>query len=129
MLIDTAGRRATEDPIESAAIAAGGDQTGGADLVLIVLDRSMPLGEFEHSVLSAHPDAIRIANKVDQPATWDASVVNAIEMAARQGTGIERLERAIREHFRCGDDVLDRPRWWTTRQHRIIARSMADRAV
>jgi tRNA modification GTPase len=129
MLIDTAGRRATEDPIESAAIAAGGEQTSGADLVLIVLDRSMPLGEFERGLLSAHPDAVAIANKADRIAAWAASTVNGIELIATQGSGVERLERAIREHFQCADDIPDRPRWWTTRQRRIIAQSITDRAV
>jgi tRNA modification GTPase len=124
MLIDTAGRRATDDPIESAAIAAGNEQVGGADLVLVVLDRSAPLGPFERDLLSAHPRSIRIANKSDQPAAWGGKSMNAIETVATKGIGIERLQRNIREHFECSDDALDRPRCWTSRQLQIVARSI-----
>jgi tRNA modification GTPase len=126
MVIDTAGRRATDDTIETAAIAAGNQQVGEADLVLIVLDRSTPLGPFERDLMSAHPNAVRIANKADQPPAWIASTVDAIETVATKGSGIEQLQRTIRERFDCAGDAIDRPRCWTARQRSIVARSIED---
>ena len=84
MLVDTPGRRETNDPIESAAIAASGAQIGGADLVIAVLDRSTPVDASERRLVESFPDAIRVANKADLPAVWDAAAMAAIAITAHE---------------------------------------------
>jgi tRNA modification GTPase len=123
-LIDTAGLRATDDPIEIAAIAAGREEVGAADLVLLVLDRSSLLKQSERDLLLSHPNAVRIANKSDRPPAWVASEINAIEISASMGTGMKGLREAICRHFQCNNVALDRPHCFTERQIQYIARSL-----
>jgi small GTP-binding protein len=113
-LVDTPGIRATDDDIEGTAIVTGRAQAAAADLVVMVLDRSSPLGEDERALLAEHPDAIRIANKADGPAAWtDAAVLPTV---ATTGVGVPSLAAAIRRRFHCDDLNPNRPRWWTGRQ-------------
>jgi small GTP-binding protein len=70
LLLDTTGQRITNDAIEAAAIENSRDQIREADLVIIVLDRSETL---DRSLIDAHPQAIIVANKSDQPPAWNAS--------------------------------------------------------
>jgi small GTP-binding protein len=120
MLIDTPGRRATDDPIESAAITAGNEQVQSADLVLIVLDQSIPLSSAEHELLRNFPHSIRVANKSDRAPAWDASSINAISTVATNGNGFEQLRQAIQQRFECDDNNIDRPRCWTPRQRQSL---------
>jgi small GTP-binding protein len=121
-LLDTPGVRATDDPTEAAAIGAAGERTRSADLVVLVLDRSMALGEDERGLMAAHPDAVVVANKADVPAAWDSE---ALPTVAITGEGIARLRAAIRRRFGCEAIDPDRPRWWTERQRTILERAIA----
>ncbi len=125
-LVDTPGVRATGDAIEAAAIVGGRAQAAAADLAVVVLDRSLSLGDDERALLAAHPNAIRVANKADVPAAWE--LADALPTAATVGTGVPAVAAAIRERFRCGHVDPDRPRWWTARQverlERIISRGV-----
>ncbi len=72
LLLDTPGQRITNDAIEAAAIENSRDPIREADLVIIVLDRSQPL---DRSLIDAHPQAILVANKSDQPPAWNAATL------------------------------------------------------
>jgi len=90
-LADTAGLRPTVDPIEATGIALARARQRAADLVLVVLDRSEPRTAADAEVLADHPDALRVANKSDLPAAWDAQLLGALPISAQTGDGIERL--------------------------------------
>ena len=51
-LVDTAGLRTTTDVVEQEGVKRSNDQISSADLILLLLDSSMPLGDALESVLS-----------------------------------------------------------------------------
>ncbi len=91
-LADTAGLRATADPIEAAGIDRARASQRRADLVVLVLDRSEPLADQDHALLAEYPDAMVVANKADLPGVWDRG---GPVVSAERGDGIEALIAAI----------------------------------
>lgn len=120
MLIDTPGQREATDPIERLAIEQSGRQITAADLVLLVLDPTQPLEPAQSVLLGRHSEAVRILNKSDRPAVWDAGGIDAIPTVATEGQGIDALRAAIRRHFGCEAVVPAHPRWWTMRQRDVL---------
>lgn len=116
MLIDTPGARETADPIERAAQAGSAPQVNAAELVIVVLDRSLAMTDHERSLLAEYPSAIIVANKADRPAAWDSTHVNAIGTIATEDAGVEPLRRAILAYFGCENFDIHRPRLWPDAQ-------------
>ena len=96
-LVDTAGLRATTDAVEQEGVKRSNDQISSADLILLVLDSSMPLGGALESVLRSLRDyrdrMILITNKTDilspefeKAAFTDFDAV-AISCVTRHGIG------------------------------------------
>src|SRR5262249_52036087 len=79
---DTAGLRETDHPIEAAGIAGARAAHAQADLVLLVLDRSMPLEQTHRELLTAYEKALVVANKCDLPAAWSAEELGALRVSA-----------------------------------------------
>ena len=123
VLVDTAGFRNTNDPIEADAIAAGQRRGRTADLTVVVLDRSRPLDADAVAALAAHPTALRVANKADAPPAWHDD--GAIATVATMGVGIDVVRRAICRNFGCQTIDPARPRWWTERQRAYLQRVIA----
>jgi tRNA modification GTPase len=94
-LADTAGLRATLDPIEFEGVTQARARQHAADLVVVVLDRSEPLDELDRGVLLTHPEGLVVANKSDLPAVWDDPTIGALAVSAERGDGVEELVRAI----------------------------------
>jgi small GTP-binding protein len=118
MLMDTPGVRETSDAIERVAIERSAVEVKGADLVVLVLDASQPLGAEAQRLLNAYPDAIRVWNKADLAAAAPREGVSTI---ATRGAGTDMLRKEIRKRF--GLEAFDesKARWWTEEQ-RIAAR-------
>jgi small GTP-binding protein len=112
ILIDTPGERATDDPLEAAAIAASRDQIRQADLVIRLLDATSP----EKKIL---PGEMAVVNKCDLPAAWDWGSTDALKISTLSGEGISELRKKILAHFGITNDI-HRPRWWTDCQRRIL---------
>ena len=98
-LADTAGLRATTDPIEAEGVALARGRQRAADLVLVVLDRSGPLTDLDRAVLGEHPGAAVVANKSDLPTAWDEAEVGALPVSAERGDGVERLIEAVADRL------------------------------
>ena len=94
-LADTAGLRTSTDPIEAAGVERARAVQQGADLVLLVLDRSEALTDADRALIAARPDALRLANKADLPAAWDATEMGSRPISAERGDGIEGLVAEI----------------------------------
>ncbi len=95
-LIDTAGLRRTEDPVERIGVQRARDAVSGARLVLAVLDGSRPLTEEDDAVLAAAAEAedrIILQSKSDLPPVWTRA--DAIPVSALTGDGIADLEAAV----------------------------------
>ena len=91
-LSDTAGLRETNDPIEAAGVAMAEDRQGKADLVVIVLDRSVPLTNEDRGLGRRYPGALTVANKIDLAPAWEFDGLN---LSAERGDGVDALGREI----------------------------------
>jgi small GTP-binding protein len=120
MLIDTPGQRETADEIEQAAIARSRPRIAQAQCVVLVLDATRPLEPEQLPLLQAHPNAIRVANKCDQPWAWETPGIGAIRTVATTGDGLDELRRVIAGRFGCCEVVAGKARWWTERHKRVL---------
>lgn len=101
-LADTAGIRATDDPVEQAGVDLARKRLASAQLILVVLDRSEPLDQEDLALLSGLQErpAIAVLNKSDLPPQWEESslhglVSRTVEISARTGEGAQSLVDAI----------------------------------
>ena len=107
-LLDTAGIRATTDPVEQLGIARSRDALASADLVLLLFDLSQGWSEEDQVLFSLIPEGVpclRVGNKADLPLKAEllAEVTSAsvadVSLSAVTGDGEEALVRAVLE--RC----------------------------
>src|SRR5437867_2156160 len=122
-LFDTAGVHATEDPVEQEGIRRSLTAMELAELLLIVLDGSMPLAQDDHELLARHRDKKRLVviNKTDLPSRIDSSTFTVLEhddppctvvrVSAKTGNGLDDLRdrlRAmmLRADFEPGESVV-----------------------
>jgi tRNA modification GTPase len=103
-LIDTAGLDDSDQEIERAGMERARVKIEHADIVLLVLDASLPLDQADHAVagLLAHKNFITVINKTDLPSAWRpeklASLLpsaGTVAVSALNHTGIEQLKQAI----------------------------------
>jgi tRNA modification GTPase len=115
-LLDTAGLRRTDDPVESLGVQRARDAAQEAALVLAVLDGSTPLTREDEGVLAAAqaaPRAIILQSKADLPIQWTQT--DAISVSAKTGQGLDTLEKAVADLFppdtgTAPGEVLTNPR-------------------
>ena len=99
-LIDTAGIRKTDDPIEKIGIEKSIEKLNEAELVLLVLDQSQELSSEDRELLDKTKNKTRIiiANKSDLPKLF-GDVENAIDISSLNGEGIDELKERIKSIF------------------------------
>jgi tRNA modification GTPase len=92
-LLDSAGIRNSDEPLESAGIQRARAAIGQSDWQLVVLDRSQPLTDEDEAILRSCPRPIVVVNKTDLPAAWDhaARFPDSQPTSALAGTGIAKL--------------------------------------
>jgi tRNA modification GTPase len=97
-LLDTAGERETDDPIEAAGLALAAELVADVDLVIVVLRaRSGGPDAVEADLLARTADRRRVVvvNRVDEGAPAGAPA-GAIWTSAATGEGIDALRSAVR---------------------------------
>lgn len=106
-LVDTAGLRRTESPVERAGLERAGELAREADLVLFVVGGDAPLSDEERQAadeLSAERTLV-VVNKDDLPRVepWPGTeLADRFEVAAvsaRTGVGLEALAARLRERL------------------------------
>jgi tRNA modification GTPase len=101
-LVDTAGVRETEDMVEREGIKRTRAAQDEADLLLVVLDGSVPLTNDDRALLNAVRDRkhVVVLNKVDLADTLDmrAGIMGhpVYVISAKTGVGIEMVKSALR---------------------------------
>jgi tRNA modification GTPase len=98
-----------------------------ADIVLLVLDNSQPVQEFNEQLLEkiGNKKIFTVLNKSDLPAQFDAGrlpeiLLNTVQISAKEGTGIERLSEKIIKTIGAADFDLREPVCFTTRQENLL---------
>ena len=103
-LVDTAGIRPTADLVERIGVERAREMTTQADLILMMLDRSLPLTDEDRQVFDLLADraAIILVNKTDLPAIWQVEDIldltkahSVLELSIQLGTGLDSLEEEI----------------------------------
>lgn len=117
-ITDTAGLRETGDTVERIGVERARAAADDADLILCVLDSSSKLSDDDMAAIETtiNRRAIVILNKSDIDAVDRLSAGNIrhltdkkiIEFSALRGTGLEELEKEIKEMFFNGEiDIND----------------------
>lgn len=125
-MIDTAGIRNTEDVVEKIGVKKALESAKDADLILYVVDSSLPLDENDQEIIELLKDrkAIVILNKADL-----AQVVTEEELrhrtsrpvvlvSAKEEQGIDALEKQIQEMFFEGQLSFNEQVYITNVRHR-----------
>lgn len=110
-MLDTAGIRNTDDRVEQIGVERAKEHARDADLILYVVDASVPLDENDREIMELLKGrkAILLLNKSDLHTVVekeelekmsDAPILN---ISAREETGLEELESQIREMFFKGE--------------------------
>lgn len=101
-IIDTAGIRETDDAVEKIGVRKAHDYIERADLVLVMIDASRPLGEEDKSILSLaqHRPSIVLLNKSDLTNCIGKNDLSGFDqecicLSTRTGQGMDELEKAI----------------------------------
>jgi len=96
LLADTAGQRATEDPLESAGIARAAESLQAADVRLVLVDVSQAPTASDQLLLQQWPEALVVAHKSDLPDQWHGQIpTGAIRVSSRTGQGLDILQAAL----------------------------------
>lgn len=110
-MIDTAGIRDTDDPVERIGVDKAIQYADKADLILFVIDGSERIDDREKSIISliTNKNVIVVINKTDLPTIVSDEEVKALfpdqnnlhiaRISANEGRGIDQLEDLIEQLF------------------------------
>lgn len=108
-LMDTAGIRQTDDEVEKIGVERSLRSIEEADLVLVILDGSMPLCETDFQILedTENRDRIILINKSDMRGYDFARELPigeaVIKISAKTGMGTDELATLIKEKYNLGE--------------------------
>lgn len=128
-IIDTAGIRSTEDVVEKIGVERAKEYAGKADLILYVVDASVPLDDSDREIMSVIKDkkVIVLLNKSDlDTVVTEKKICKTLEIDSRsiycqtikiirtstkENLGMEEFENVIKEMFfqgqiKANDEVI-----------------------
>ncbi len=126
-MIDTAGIRSTEDVVEKIGVERAKKYAKNADLILCVVDSSTDLDDSDREIFSLlqGQKSIVILNKTDLKQKIDEETVRQatgnttlVSVCAKDGTGIDKLEEAIKNLFFSGEIQSNRETVITSLRHK-----------
>lgn len=125
-ILDTAGIRDTEDVVEKIGVEKAIDSAREADLVLFVVDSSIPLDENDREIMELLNDkkAIVILNKADlEQVVTEEALENItshpiVSVSAKEEQGIDLLEDQIKELFFRGELAFNDEIYITNARHK-----------
>lgn len=142
VLVDTAGIRATDDPVERLGVERSRQALARADFALFVVDGSEPLqdSDLEIATLLSDKPSIIAVNKSDLPCRVGVQEVAGLSpgsavvaIAAGTGNGVEKLEQALVSAVLAGksgasaEPVVSNPRHkealWRARERLLAAQA------
>jgi tRNA modification GTPase len=130
-LVDTAGWRESADEVEAEGIRRATRAAAAADVSLLVLDGSAPLGGHDRGLLAALAGpAVVAVNKCDLGEAWPLSALDgraalAVRVSASTGAGLDGLRHALARALVGDETWLDDVRVTNVRHARLLERSGA----
>jgi tRNA modification GTPase len=117
-LVDTAGARETDDPVEREGVARAARAREAADLTLIVVDSGQALSDDDHQLLEPVSGArVIVASKADREAMWQRD--DAIRVSTWTKAGIDELKDAMLRAL-TNDDRLTEPAALSNVRHVLL---------
>ena len=111
-LVDTAGVRDTSDEVEREGVSRARQAWSTADLVLVVVDRSLPLtgDDFDRLNDTGEVPRVIVSHKSDLPAAWGSTDFStpSVAVSSKTGEGLDALRREIRTALEGGDPSIVR---------------------
>ena len=125
-IIDTAGIRETEDVVEKIGVGKAKKMAEDADLILYVVDSSLPLDENDREIMEllGGRKSIVIYNKTDLESAVDIKELKektgspVIPVSVVEETGITELEETIKKMFFRGEISFDDEVYITNARHK-----------
>lgn len=140
-LIDTAGLRETTDTVESIGVERSRGAMADADLVIVMLDASGQMGDYDREILDSVKELNYIValNKIDKLPSTDIDRLVAAErsslaflrekitpISAKTGDGLDELRRAIVSPFAPEDISTAGFLVTDARHHDLLVRTKAE---
>lgn len=127
-IIDTAGIRTTEDTVEKIGVQKARKSAETADLIIYVVDSSIPLDDNDIAIskLIQEKKTILLLNKsdLDSVVTEEMLIplvtedVQIIKISAKENTGMQELEEAVKTMFFHGDISYNNEIFITNMRHK-----------
>ncbi len=136
-LVDTAGIRSSQDPVESIGIERSRQALAGADLTILVVDASSPLREEDEEIIAGcDPErTIAVLNKQDLGAVVSRADIEELLPGARaaetslgaEASGLEELRSVIADFTGGGRDAgKDDPLLSNVRHIDLVKRALSE---
>ena len=127
-ILDTAGIRSTEDVVEKIGVDRARNAVEEADLVLYVIDSSVPFDENDESILEMidGKNTIVLLNKSDLPAAVTeenidfvaSKITKIIKTSMKDKKGVELFLQTVKEMFFHGDITYNDEVYITNARHK-----------
>ena len=134
-LVDTAGLRTADDPVEREGLKRAEAARHEADVVVLVIDGSIPIDDAEHRAIEdargSQSRTILVRSKSDLPQhAWCAPDIAFVRVSAWTGDGIAELRDSVAREIR-GAGTLEDPIVTNARHAEAIrqADDALDRAI
>lgn len=124
-ITDTAGLRDTDDPVEKIGVSRARKKADEADLLLYLIDGAEKINADEIEYIRSLKDrpCIVLINKSDISGCTNASEmsekygIDAIELSAKEGLGIDKLKSEIKRLMFGGQNIENEPLYVTNERH------------
>lgn len=134
-MLDTAGIRNTEDKVEQIGVQRAMEQAKDADLILYVVDASVPLDENDEKIIDflAGRKCIILQNKSDLSVVVEQECLTSripdaplLSISAKKNSGIDELNDTIKELFFHGNIEFHDEIYITNARHKQALVSAKD---
>lgn len=127
-VIDTAGIRSTEDIVEKIGVEKAKKYAADADLIIYVVDSSVPLDENDKDIIEmiGSKKCIILLNKTDLNAVvtkkelekFNLENFRVVKTSTKDGTGMAVFEETVRDMFFKGEISFDNEVYITNIRHK-----------